>query len=175
MELKSHLHNYLLQLKDVLTIRHGGGDKNGIRESRLNRQQNERCRSKKNSVGVPKKKSTEERAAPPIRVKEKLRNGFSKSSKPLGTTSQGKSKDNNSVHETEQSNSRNTTLESSLEDLFPKGTPWLIVLMTLVFRLWYVSKTENWWILHPDEVYQTIEGIQFPLYCECLYACNVKI
>ena len=160
MELKSYLHNYLLQLKDVLTIRHDGG----TQKSRSDSQQNERCRSKKNSAGVPNTNSIEKRAAPPIRVKAKLRNGSSKASKPLGAAAQGKSKGNYSSHETEQSNSNNATLESSLEDLFPKGTPWLIVLMTLVFRLWYVSKTENWWILHPDEVYQTIEGNKFPLY-----------
>ena len=159
MELKSHLHNYLLHLKDVLTIRHGAGDKNGTQKSRSNSQQNVRCRSKKNYVGVPTKNSSEERAAPPIRVKEKLRNGLSKASKPLGATAQGKSDDKSIVQEMEQSHTKNATLESSLEDLFPNGTPWLIVLFTLVFRLWYVSKTENWWILHPDEVYQTIEGI----------------
>ena len=159
MELKSHLHNYLLQLKDVLTIRHDGGDKNGAQKSRSNGNRDVRYRSKKNSVGVPKKNSIEERAAPPIRVKEKLRNGLGKSSKPLGAAAQGTSEGNSNFQETEKSNSKNETLELSLEDLFPKGTPWLIVLMTLVFRLWYVSKTENWWILHPDEVYQTIEGI----------------
>ena len=164
MELKSYLHNYLLQLKDVLTIRNDGGDKNGTQKSRSNTQQNVRCRSKKNSVRVPTTNSIKERAAPPIRVKAKLRNGSSKASKPLGVAAQGKSEDNSIVQEMEQSNNNNAKLESSLEDLFPKGTPWLIVLFTLVFRLWYVSRTENWWILHPDEVYQTIEGNAFPLY-----------
>ena len=159
MEIKSHLHNYLLQLKDVLTIRNDGGDKHGTQKSRSNGNRDVRCRSKKNSVGVPKANIIEERAAPPIRVKAKLRNGSSKASKLLGVAAQGKSEDNSIVQETDQFNSKNATLESSLDDLFPKSTPWLIVLMTLVFRLWYVSKTENWWILHPDEVYQTIEGI----------------
>ena len=43
--------------------------------------------------------------------------------------------------------------------LFPRNTHWIVFLFTLVFRVWYVSGKENWWILHPDEIYQTLEGI----------------
>ena len=42
--------------------------------------------------------------------------------------------------------------------LFPKNLHWLLFIVTMVFRLWYVSMPTNWWILHPDEIYQTIEG-----------------
>ena len=58
-----------------------------------------------------------------------------------------------------------TTTENSMPqascnmaDLFPRNTHWLVFLFTLVFRVWYVSRKENWWILHPDEIYQTLEG-----------------
>ena len=55
-----------------------------------------------------------------------------------------------------------TSLQKSardLADLFPRNTHWMVFLFTLVFRVWYVSRKENWWILHPDEIYQTLEGI----------------
>ena len=62
-------------------------------------------------------------------------------------------------------NPETTTGSSSNEaapdvaDLFPRNTHWVVFLFTLVFRVWYVSRKENWWILHPDEIYQTLEGI----------------
>ena len=50
---------------------------------------------------------------------------------------------------------------NDIADLFPRNTHWVVFLFTLVFRVWYVSRKENWWILHPDEIYQTLEGISF--------------
>ncbi|KAL3856509.1 hypothetical protein ACJMK2_011259 [Sinanodonta woodiana] len=42
--------------------------------------------------------------------------------------------------------------------IFPKNVHWLVFLVTLMFRLWYVCDKRNWWILHPDEIFQTLEG-----------------
>ena len=55
--------------------------------------------------------------------------------------------------------SSTTQASRDMVDLFPRNTHWLVFLLTLVFRVWYVSRKENWWILHPDEIYQTLEGI----------------
>lgn len=45
-----------------------------------------------------------------------------------------------------------------LEGLFPRGSQWVIFGVTLVFRLMYVTNRRHWWLLHPDEVYQSVEG-----------------
>ena len=54
----------------------------------------------------------------------------------------------------------NATTEAArnMADLFPGNTHWFVFLFTLMFRVWYVSRKKNWWILHPDEIYQTLEG-----------------
>ena len=49
----------------------------------------------------------------------------------------------------------------NMADMFPRDTHWFVSLFTLVFRVWYVSRMKNWWILHPDEIYQTLEGNYF--------------
>ena len=71
-------------------------------------------------------------------------------------------KSNGNIPERDEINNKVSVLKQSdtnkVGELFPKSTPWFVFLFTLAFRLWYVSKKENWWILHPDEVYQTIEG-----------------
>ncbi|XP_064612612.1 uncharacterized protein LOC135476506 [Liolophura sinensis] len=41
--------------------------------------------------------------------------------------------------------------------IFPRCTPWLVFLVTLIGRVVYVSQVKNWWILHPDEVFQSVE------------------
>lgn len=55
--------------------------------------------------------------------------------------------------------SRAGTNDDTMIDLhFPKRLPWLLVALTLTFRLHYVLQPVNWWILHPDEIFQTTEG-----------------
>ncbi|KAL3857570.1 hypothetical protein ACJMK2_012221 [Sinanodonta woodiana] len=49
------------------------------------------------------------------------------------------------------------TCQCNLEGLFPHWIPYMVVSLTLAFRLVYVSQPENWWIHHPDEIFQTIE------------------
>ncbi|KAK3581733.1 hypothetical protein CHS0354_000117 [Potamilus streckersoni] len=50
-----------------------------------------------------------------------------------------------------------TTCQCNLEGLFPHWLPYMVVSLTMAFRLVYVSQPENWWIHHPDEIFQTIE------------------
>lgn len=45
------------------------------------------------------------------------------------------------------------------KNLFPRNTHWFVFLFTVVFRVWYVCRRQNWWVLHPDEIYQTLEGM----------------
>ena len=80
---------------------------------------------------------------------ERREKGYRKSATPPGK----------SPETTAGSHSQNSA--NDMADLFRRNTHWLVFLFTLVFRVWYVSRKENWWILHPDEVYQTLEGISF--------------
>ena len=57
--------------------------------------------------------------------------------------------------------SATTEAARNMADLFPRNTHWFVFLFTLVFRVWYVCRKKNWWILHPDEIYQTLEGKYF--------------
>lgn len=36
--------------------------------------------------------------------------------------------------------------------------PWLLFPLTLSLRLRYVLQPMNWWVVHPDEIFQTVEG-----------------
>ncbi|CAG2212773.1 unnamed protein product [Mytilus edulis] len=48
--------------------------------------------------------------------------------------------------------------------LFPKHSHWIIFILTVIFRIRYVINKDNWWILHPDEIYQTLEVAHSELY-----------
>ena len=48
--------------------------------------------------------------------------------------------------------------------MFPPYFHWMVFVFTLVFRLHYVSQKTNWWILHPDEIYQSLEGRHYNFY-----------
>lgn len=45
-----------------------------------------------------------------------------------------------------------------LDALIPSCTPWIIYACVFAFRLHHVNQKENWWILHPDEIFQSVEG-----------------
>ena len=57
-------------------------------------------------------------------------------------------------------NIKNKTKQKYIKsgNIFPKRFHWLLFAITLTFRIWYVSRPSNWWVLHPDEIYQTMEG-----------------
>ena len=80
-----------------------------------------------------------------------------------GRTEKGKTTTppDKSQETTSGSSSKEATCTRDMANLFPRNTHWVVFLFTLVFRVWYVSRKENWWILHPDEIYQTLEGIFF--------------
>ena len=75
---------------------------------------------------------------------------------------------NSEVKENEMLHYKNTSqLNSNIVDdihLFPRWLPWILVALTLTFRVHYVLQPKNWWILHPDEVYQTTEGRMYIIY-----------
>ncbi|XP_062582598.1 uncharacterized protein LOC134244339 [Saccostrea cucullata] len=54
----------------------------------------------------------------------------------------------------ESSIKREQRLES---DLFPRYSEWIVFLITLILRIYYVCQKHNWWILHPDEIFQSME------------------
>ncbi|KAL4223666.1 hypothetical protein ACF0H5_017134 [Mactra antiquata] len=54
-------------------------------------------------------------------------------------------------------NRKHKTGDDNNTRLFPHWTIWIIFPVTLAIRLSYVLEPRNWWTLHPDELYQTIE------------------
>lgn len=43
------------------------------------------------------------------------------------------------------------------QGLFPRHSEWIVFVVTLVLRCNYVSQKHNWWVLHPDEIFQAME------------------
>ncbi|XP_045173692.2 uncharacterized protein LOC123535194 [Mercenaria mercenaria] len=58
-----------------------------------------------------------------------------------------------SVHKNINQNGSTT----NSDDIFPQWLPWILLPLTLTLRILYVLEPTNWWILHPDEIFQTIE------------------
>ncbi|KAL5016409.1 hypothetical protein ScPMuIL_005998 [Solemya velum] len=44
-----------------------------------------------------------------------------------------------------------------MDKAFPMWTPYGVLALTLAIRLYHVSCKANWWILHPDEIFQSVE------------------
>ncbi|KAJ8312302.1 hypothetical protein KUTeg_009675 [Tegillarca granosa] len=53
---------------------------------------------------------------------------------------------------------KSNCLEIQSENIFPENTHWIVFVLTLFFRIIYVSDKMNWWILHPDEIFQSLEN-----------------
>ncbi|GFR70494.1 mannosyltransferase [Elysia marginata] len=51
-----------------------------------------------------------------------------------------------------------TETQTQRSALLPKWTPWLVTVMTFAIRVHHVIEPKNWWVLHPDEIYQSMEG-----------------
>lgn len=45
-----------------------------------------------------------------------------------------------------------------LEDVFPEYLPWYLFVLIVCVRIYYVLQPRNWWLLHPDEIFQSVEG-----------------
>ncbi|KAI8749200.1 hypothetical protein BgiBS90_032630 [Biomphalaria glabrata] len=56
------------------------------------------------------------------------------------------------------------SLTKSQLNIFPSFTPVLVTTLTLIFRTWHVLQPRNWWMVHPDEVYQSVEVAHLHLY-----------
>ncbi|XP_071093433.1 uncharacterized protein [Haliotis cracherodii] len=55
--------------------------------------------------------------------------------------------------------------EDPLQDaLFPRWSPIFVAVVTLVIRVVYVCQKRNWWVLHPDEVFQGLEVAHSEVY-----------
>lgn len=48
--------------------------------------------------------------------------------------------------------------KKGVQGLFPRYSEWIVFVVTLVLRCNYVSQKDNWWVLHPDEIFQAMEG-----------------
>ena len=44
------------------------------------------------------------------------------------------------------------------KDLFPHHSIWILHLVNVIVHVCLVLWKGNWWILHPDEIFQSIEG-----------------
>ena len=79
-----------------------------------------------------------------IRSKDQKRNPFTGNG-----FSERSNKNGESVHPSEH---------GTEPPLFPKCSKWIVFGITLVLRCTYVTRKENWWLLHPDEIFQSMEG-----------------
>lgn len=44
------------------------------------------------------------------------------------------------------------------DNIFPDISPWILYVVTLLIRVRYISRNENNWLYHHDEIYQGVEG-----------------
>ncbi|XP_069136108.1 uncharacterized protein [Argopecten irradians] len=73
----------------------------------------------------------------------------------------GKEQGLNSNHRNKRFKQRNVLEPEKYQphekNIFPNWSPWILYAVTLVIRVTYINKKSNWWIYHPDEIYQSIE------------------
>ena len=63
-----------------------------------------------------------------------------------------------------------------LEDVFPEYLPWYLFVLIVFVRIYYVLQPRNWWLLHPDEIFQSVEGnIMCLLLSYCLTSAITKV
>ena len=63
----------------------------------------------------------------------------------------GSKKDSNLIHDTGK-------CSCGLENVFPEYLPWYLFVLIVCVRIYYVLQPRNWWLLHPDEIFQSVEG-----------------
>lgn len=49
-------------------------------------------------------------------------------------------------------------VDSDKYNLWPPWGIWVIYIVTLIYRVCVIKDTNSWWILHPDEIFQSLEG-----------------
>ncbi|KAK6192415.1 hypothetical protein SNE40_003884 [Patella caerulea] len=67
------------------------------------------------------------------------------------------SNDNPDRSTSNRKHKNNFTEETVSKLLLPTWLPWFLVFFNMASRVHYVMKPKNWWILHPDEVFQGVE------------------
>lgn len=51
-----------------------------------------------------------------------------------------------------------STCDCGLDKFLPRWTHWAVLLLTACIRIYYIGQPQSMWILHPDEIFQTVEG-----------------
>ncbi|VDI40033.1 Hypothetical predicted protein [Mytilus galloprovincialis] len=54
-------------------------------------------------------------------------------------------------------NNGNRKCECGFESILPELLPWYLFVIVLCIRIHYVLQPKNWWLLHPDEIFQSVE------------------
>jgi hypothetical protein len=63
-----------------------------------------------------------------------------------------------------------------LENVFQEYLPWYLFVLIVFVRIYYVLQPRNWWLLHPDEIFQSVEGnIMCLLLSYCLTSAITKV
>lgn len=122
-------------------------------------------RSTKTNEGSTK---TRERSTKTHEESTKTHEGSTKTdedSMPRSTSKWIQSRNSDNDHEsskscdkTEQCSDTSIDDGTHSENIFPENTHWVVFILTLYFRIIYVSDKMNWWILHPDEIFQSLES-----------------
>lgn len=50
-----------------------------------------------------------------------------------------------------------STCDCGLDKFLPRWTHWAVLLLTACIRIYYIGQPQSMWILHPDEIFQTVE------------------
>ncbi|XP_062566327.1 uncharacterized protein LOC134228664 isoform X1 [Saccostrea cucullata] len=52
---------------------------------------------------------------------------------------------------------RGGSCDCGLEKFLPRWTQWIVCVVTMCVRIHYIGQPQSLWILHPDEIFQTVE------------------
>lgn len=68
-----------------------------------------------------------------------------------------------------------STCDCGLDKFLPRWTHWAVLLLTACIRIYYIGQPQSMWILHPDEIFQTVEGkgrgagVEDNFYAQCTF------
>ena len=60
--------------------------------------------------------------------------------------------------ESAESSTRVADVDGDIREIFPGCVMWILHVLVLAGRLYVCDSRSHWWILHPDEVFQAVEG-----------------
>ncbi|KAK7088577.1 uncharacterized protein [Littorina saxatilis] len=64
----------------------------------------------------------------------------------------------------DDNNSSNPSSDCCNDNMFPQWTPQIVWLVCTLLRVSYVTQPDNWWVLHPDENFQSLEVAHTQVY-----------